>query len=69
MKVRAISLGYYGERRRYPGEVFEIKTEKEFSRNWMEKVSEDTPVKEAKPEKITLDHPVASHMEIPHKRK
>ena len=38
MKVRATQMGYYDLKRRREGDVFEIKTEKEFSKKWMEKL-------------------------------
>jgi len=31
--------GFYGERRRYPGQQFEIQSEADFSDNWMERVT------------------------------
>lgn len=54
MKVRAISLGYQDNRRRYPGDVFVltpitkrdgtiITPEQQFSKRWMEKVDKSTP--------------------------
>lgn len=47
MRVRAISLGFYGDMRRYPGDVFVLKDPKFFSKRWMEKV-EDKPASEPK---------------------
>ena len=47
MKVQAIQLGYYDNRRRRVGEVFSIKDEVEFSSKWMKKVDEDKPVEKA----------------------
>lgn len=51
MKVRATRLGYYGDRRRKPGEVFELRdrerrgkpypAEEQFSATWMEKLDND----------------------------
>jgi len=38
MKVKAKSLGYYGNERRREGDVFVIKNEKAFSSKWMEVV-------------------------------
>lgn len=38
MQVRAIRLGFYGNRRRKVGTVFSIKDEQAFSKHWMEKV-------------------------------
>jgi hypothetical protein len=48
MKVRALRLGFYGKKRIYEGEVFNI-DENHFSKRWMEKfvVGEDKPVKSA----------------------
>ena len=44
MKVKAkftdqTKFGFYGHKRRYNGDVFEIESEKHFSEKWMEKVS------------------------------
>ena len=41
MKVKAVKLGYYKHKRRYPGEVFELNDEKLFSQKWMKKVDID----------------------------
>ena len=48
MKVKAKSLGYYGDKRRYAGQVFHIKKLEEFSFKWMEALDFDP---EAEPEK------------------
>lgn len=37
MKVKAIKLGYYGDKRRREGDVFFLKKAEDFSKNWMEK--------------------------------
>lgn len=48
--VQATLLGYYGHRRRHPGEVFVIVErapeleQKAFSKKWMRRVSDETPV-------------------------
>lgn len=54
MKVKALRLGFYGRKRVYEGEVFNLKDPKDFSKRWMEKVSEDSPEpkKESKPAKV-----------------
>lgn len=39
--VKANRLGYYKHKRRKEGDVFVIKNEKEFSKNWMTKVESD----------------------------
>jgi hypothetical protein len=41
MKVKALKLGYYDNKRRREGQVFDIKNEKEFSEKWMEYVEKD----------------------------
>lgn len=46
MKVRAKRKGYYGNQRRYEGDIFLIKDEKAFSDKWMEKVSGKVEVTE-----------------------
>lgn len=51
MKVKAIRLGYYGNARRRVGDVFHVESEKEFSKNWMEKVS-DKPKPKVKGAKV-----------------
>ncbi len=50
MKVKAIRLGYYDNARRKEGNIFHIKSEEEFSKVWMEKVSDKkpTPTKKVK---------------------
>ena len=40
MRVKAKMLGYTDNKRRRPGTIFEIKSEKEFSSKWMEKVDD-----------------------------
>lgn len=44
MKVKAIKLGFYDDSKKKPGDVFEIASEKEFSKHWMAKVDESLPV-------------------------
>lgn len=41
MQVKATKLGYYGLKRKKPGEVFFLKGDKEFSPKWMEKIEVD----------------------------
>jgi hypothetical protein len=50
MKVRVKKghWGFDGLRRQKEGDVFEIKSEKEFSKIWMEKVEPEADKKEAK---------------------
>ena len=51
MKVKATRLGYYGNKRRYPGVIFDI-DEKLFSKKWMDKNIDPaavSPVKAPKP--------------------
>lgn len=54
MKVKATQLGYHDHRRRRPGDVFVLRpikkmdgsvitAEKQFSKNWMEKVDASVP--------------------------
>jgi hypothetical protein len=50
MKVRAKMLGFYSNKRRYEGDVFDIE-EKHFSKRWMDKNLEGekaAPIKAAK---------------------
>jgi len=51
MEVKATRLGYYGLRRRRPGETFTIADEKDFSNKWMEKVEPEEKAVEKKPRK------------------
>lgn len=41
MLVKAIRMGFYDMRRRKEGQVFHIKSEKEFSKVWMKKIDTD----------------------------
>lgn len=51
MKVKAKSMGQYKGRMMERGDVFQIESEKEFSRHWMEKIEEPKPeVSESKEE-------------------
>ncbi len=43
IKVRATVMGYYDNERKRPGDVFAIKSPREFSKRWMEHVAADTP--------------------------
>lgn len=43
MKIRVKKLGYYNHRRRHPGEILVLRSEKEFSNLWMEKVDDSQP--------------------------
>lgn len=62
IKVRAINPGHYGFYRN-PGDEFEIKEDKHFSKNWMEKVDAEpkakaAPVAKASEKKSTGDKDV-----------
>lgn len=50
MEVKAIQAGYYEMKIRPEGSVFTIKSEKDFSHKWMERL-DGKPVKEQKAEK------------------
>jgi hypothetical protein len=47
MKVKAVisegKFGFYGGKRRYRGDVFEISDSKHFSKKWMEQVEPKEP--------------------------
>lgn len=45
LKVRATAVGYYDNERKRVGDVFELESERAFSRNWMEYVEAHTPLK------------------------
>lgn len=45
MKVRATRLGYYGDKRRRPGDEFVISGPDHYSFRWMEKVESAKPPK------------------------
>jgi hypothetical protein len=62
MKVIAIKLGYYGNKRRREGESFFIKSEKDFSPNWMKKVDDSTDAPSKKAGKKV--YPVSSNDEV-----
>lgn len=49
MKVKAIGIGQYKNRIIERGQVFDIETDKEFSRRWMEKVAEPASVAAPEP--------------------
>lgn len=49
MLVEATKLGHYGNKRRREGEKFVLKSDKDFSKNWMKKVSGKAPPKEPEP--------------------
>jgi hypothetical protein len=40
MKVQVTKVGYYGVARRNPGEILDLKNEKEFSKKWMKRLDE-----------------------------
>ncbi len=44
MKVQATQLGFYGDRRRKEGDVFDV-PDHLFSSKWMEKIDEEEEVK------------------------
>lgn len=48
MRVKAKALGFHDNKRRRPGTIFEIKSEKEFSQKWMEKVDDVAVVAQKK---------------------
>jgi hypothetical protein len=50
MKVKAKQLGFYGKKRVYEGEIFDI-DEKHFSKRWMSKDIEPASAPTAKPAK------------------
>lgn len=68
MRVRAIQLGYYGDKRRRPGEEFDLvpriirgqewPPEKQFSKNWMERV-DGQPAKAAPVQESASEEPKA----------
>lgn len=49
MRVRATRLGVYGVKRMKEGEEFTIQSEKEFSKEWMEKLPEKRRGRAAEP--------------------
>lgn len=59
MRVIALKKGYYSHLYR-PGDVFELKSDKDFSSSWMKKIS-DAP----KPEKIAVKKPAKKKDEEP----
>lgn len=57
IKVKATQLGYYGNRRVKPDEVFDIVQEQDFSKNWMVKVGVVEPKPEPKAETVSEPEP------------
>ena len=47
MKVKAKRIGFYGNKRRKAGSVFNIKDVKEFSKAWMEEIKDDSKSKKS----------------------
>lgn len=50
MRVKATKLGYYGEKRQRPGQVFSLSDAKHFSPKWMTSMEEKKGSKKAKQE-------------------
>lgn len=46
MLVQATQLGYFNDRRVYPGERFKLKDEKQFSERWMKVAKAAAPVED-----------------------
>lgn len=56
MRVKAIQLGYYDNKRVREGQEFEIKSEKEFSHKWMVKLdSAAVASKKSKPKQEIVE--------------
>lgn len=51
MHVRATKLGYYDLKRRREGDEFVLKSEKAFSKKWMEPVDGQMPKQKSKEQK------------------
>lgn len=58
MKVIATKTGYYDHGRKKEGVVFNIKSEKDFSKAWMEKVDAEVP-QDTKSKKSNVRDPIA----------
>lgn len=64
MEVRATAQGYYEQKIRPEGAEFTIKSEKDFSKIWMEKIEDDArPSKSAKSKKSEKPSPREVHDE------
>jgi hypothetical protein len=50
MRVQATRLGYYGEKRQRPGQVFSLSDPKHFSTKWMKPLDEKKSGKKSKHE-------------------
>jgi hypothetical protein len=48
MKVKAIRLGFYDQRRRREGDVFHLSDPEHFSKNWMVKVEKSESKRESR---------------------
>lgn len=56
MIVQATRLGYYGNKRIREGQTFKLKSDKDFSKEWMEKTdSEQTKSKSKEKDKKFVD--------------
>ena len=55
MLVEAIRIGYYGNKRIREGQMFNIKSETEFSEQWMKRVGGKKEAKAATKEKVVVD--------------
>lgn len=66
MRVIATAIGYYGSKRRDVDEVFGLKDDADFSKNWMKKVSakaEPEPKPEPEPEPKPEPKPIQASTE------
>lgn len=55
MLVKAIRLGFFGNKRVKAGQFFHIKSEKEFSKEWMEKADLEEPVEKKSKKKTAVE--------------
>ena len=55
MLVEAIRLGYYGNKRVRQGQMFNLKSKDEFSKEWMKEVGGKKEAKAAKTDKVIVD--------------
>ena len=64
MKVKAIKMGYYNDRRQKPGAVFHLNDANHFSENWMEKVESKPKAKEKPAKKEVVEKKKAKDLEV-----
>lgn len=63
IRVKAVALGFYENLRRRPGAIFTIKNEKEFSKNWMVRLT-TKPAPAVEVEEVAGDAPAVQEESV-----